>query len=1203
MQIKEMFEKPIDRNIKGVIKVGQKDEENIYQELNEYVVTDELKKHFSEFFSIYSKGTITPTDDIGVWISGFFGSGKSHFLKILSYILNSELAVENKDTGEIRRPIDFFKQDNKIQDPIVIADMIKSSDISTDVILFNIDSKSSNSESEKDKILDVFVKVFNEMRGYCTEYPFLADFEKKLDKEGLYEQFKSAFKNINGDEWEEARDEFLFNSDDVVEAIVEIGFMKEDAANLWANKADENYSMSIEKFAEEVESYCNSKGNNHHVVFLVDEVGQYIGEDTKLMLNLQSITEDLGIKCHGKAWIIVTSQQNIDDIVDVKGNDFSKIQGRFKTRLSLSSANVDEVIRKRLLAKNDVAYKTLHASYPQLEPILKNNFTFTDSAEMKKYANANEFAAIYPFVPYQFNLLQAVLTSIREHGASGKHLAEGERSMLKLFQDAGKAWMNKNDDSLIPFYAFYDPLEDYLDHSIRSVFIKAKDNKHLLHEDDENDDNVLKVLFLIKYVKELKANLDNITILMISNLDEDIPELRNKIVKSLVRLEKETLIQKNGDTYSFLTNEEQDINREIKNENVELGERLNKAADIIFYSVYSPDEKKFRYNNKYNFGYNRAIDNIDIGMHKNDIGIRIISPYYDFTTQTSPQTTLSEENEDERRYNALKGLSDEKNEVLLYLNNDLTVFKEITEILQIEKYLQKHGTEIKKSLRDAKQEELQDKNSNAEILLEKALKQADIFVKGSKVNIPEKNVKDRIDDGFKDLVSKVYHKLNYMDFSPDKDDIMVAIKEFSQETLASGDSRANNALNDVDDYIKTQSDDYIKPPLKTIITRFTSAPYGFVDNDVVWLVAKLFSQKRVSLIMNSEIISLKTHKPEDIFKYLTGKNFREKVLLEKKKETSQKKLKSAKLVLKDVFNTIENSTNDEIIFDVFVSQVDKKLVIIKDCLTYYRNNTKYPGKQVLEDARDLLMEVSSIKSVDRFFDYVFNHENDFLDMGEDTYNVLQFFDHQKAYFDDAVKTYNIFESNKNYITNEELIDIANRINSILTMSNPYSNIKDLPQLTNDFLEKHDEIIDIEKLTPQNDLKLELDEVMDVLNEDYEYKDELKSKYETSFTNDFDNLNKKLAKATEISVIRGVSDEAANLRIKCLNKIDKFKESKNPEPKPPKPEVKSVEVSVKVITSKSKVKIENEDDLNNFLDKIRSEVKKQLEENDFVNLKL
>ena len=1198
MQIKSMFEKPINRDIKGVIKVGQKDEENIYQELDEYVVTDELQKHFREFFHVYSKGITTPTDDIGVWISGFFGSGKSHFLKILSYILNSELDIVNKDNpDEIRRPIDFFKEDNKIHDPIVIADMIKSSDISTDVILFNIDSKSANAESEKDKILDVFVKVFNEIRGYCTEYPFLAELEKKLEKESLYDEFKSAFESINGDTWEEGRDEFLFNSDDIVKAIVEIGFMSEESARIWANKADETYSMSIEKFAEEVESYCESKGTNHHVVFLVDEVGQYIGEDTKLMLNLQSITEDLGTKCHGKAWIIVTSQQNIDSIVNVKGNDFSKIQGRFKTRLSLSSANVDEVIRKRLLLKNETAFKTLKASYPPLEPILKNNFTFTDSAEMKKYANADEFAHIYPFVPYQFNLLQSALTGIREHGALGKGVGEGERSMLELFQESAKIWMNSDDDILIPFYTFYDPLHEKLDHSHKSVIMKAEKNENLI----DFDVNLLKVLFLIKYVKELKANLDNLTILMISKLDEDIPDLRNKIVKSLVRLENETLISKNADVYSFLTNEEQDVNREIKNEIVELGEVLNKASDVIFYDIYP--EKKFRYNNRYNFGFNKAIDNIDSGMHKNDIGIRIISPYYDFNLQTSPQTTLTEANEDEKIHNALKGLSDEKNEVILYLNKDFTVFKEITEILQIEKYLKKHGTEIKKSLRDAKQEELQDKSSNVVILLEKSLKQSEIFVKGSKINIIEKNVKDRIDDALGDLISKVYHKLNYMDFAPDKNDIMGTIKEYSQETLANGESKSNNALNDVDSYIKTQSENFVKPPLKTIILRFTSAPYGFVDDDVVWLLAKLFSQKRISLIMNSEIISIKTNKPEEIFKFLTGKDYREKVLVEKKKEPPIKKLKNAKLILKDVFDTVETTTNDEAIHDSFITQANKKLNTIKDCLTYYRSNTNYPGKQILENARDLLIDTISIKSIDQFFDYVFIHRDDFLDMGEDTYNIIQFFNTQKIYFDDAVTTYKIFESNKFFITDDELIGIAKRIEEIVNMEEPYSNIKDLPQLCDDFLEIHEKIISTERLTPQNDIKLELDEVIDALNEDYEYKDELMAKYEIPFTKDFDNLNKKLNNATEISVIRGVGDEAFNLKIKCVDKINKFKKSKNPEPENQEPEIRSIDLSVKFIASKSNIKIENDEELDLFLNKIRNEVKKRLEENDVVNLKL
>ena len=1197
MQIKSMFEKPIDRNIKGVIKVGQKDEENIYQELDEYVVTDELQKHFREFFNVYNNGITVPTDDIGVWISGFFGSGKSHFLKILSYILNSKLEVENKDNpGQIRRPIDFFKDDNKIPDSKVIADMISSSNVSTDVILFNIDTKSENSESEKEKILSVFVKVFNEIRGYATEYPFIADLEKKLEKENLYDEFKSTFESINGETWKEGRDEFLFNSDDIVESLIKVGFMNEESAKLWASKAEANYKMSIEKFAEEVEEYCKSKGKNHHVVFLVDEVGQYIGENTQLMLNLQSITEELGSKCDGKAWIIVTSQQNIDDIVDVKGNDFSKIQGRFKTRLSLSSANVDEVIKKRLLLKNSIGFKTLKASYPQLEPILKNNFTFTDSAEMKKYADADEFANIYPFVPYQFNLLQSALTGIREHGALGKGVGEGERSMLELFQESAKIWMNNEEDRLIPFYTFYDPLDDKLDHSHRSVIIKADKNENL----NEFDVNLLKVLFLIKYVKEIKANLDNLTILMISHLDEDIPDLRKKIDKSLGRLENETLISKNAGIYSFLTNEEQDVNREIKNERVELGEVLNKASEIIFYDIYT--EKKFRYNNRYNFGFNKAIDTIDSGMHKNDIGIRIISPYYDFNLQTSPQSTLTEDKEDEKIHNALKGLSDEKNEVIMYLNKDFTVFREITEILQIEKYLRIHGTEIKKSLRESKQEELQDKRSNIIILLEKSLKQSEIFVKGLKLNIVEKSVKDRIDDALNALISKVYHKLKYMDFAPDKSEIIAAIKEQSQETLAPV-SKSHNALNDVDNYIKTQSDNFVKPSLKTIVLRFTSAPYGFVDDDVIWLLAKLSSQQRINLIMNSEMISLRTHKPEEIFKFLTGKDYREKVLVEKKKETPEKKLKSAKLILKDVFNTVKSSTNDETIHNTFIVQANNKLTIIKDCLTYYRGSTSYPGKQVLEDARDLIIDTISIKSIDQFFDYVFKHEYDYTEMGEETYNVIQFFNSQKSYFDEAVKTYNIFESNKNFITDDELINIAESIHKILNMGNPYSHIKDLPHLCGNFSEEHEKILATEKLTPQNDIKLEMDEVIGVLNEYYEYKDELLDKYETKFTNNFENLSKKLDKATEISVIRGVSDEAFNLKIKCLDDINKFKKSMNPEPEVPEDEIKSIDLSVKFIASKSNIKIENDKELDIFLEKIRTEVKKRLEDNDVVNLKL
>ncbi|NLB53858.1 MAG: BREX system P-loop protein BrxC, partial [Syntrophomonadaceae bacterium] len=366
MIIKELFAKSIDRDIKGVIKVGQGDDANIRQELEEYVVTRELQKHFADYFGSYKKGINGHTDKMGVWISGFFGSGKSHFLKILSYLLGN-VEVDGK------KAIDYFIDDAKIVDPMVLADMKLAASVPTDVILFNIDSKSEiTGKQSKDAIVSVFLKVFNEMQGFCGSIPFLADLERQLKEENRYDEFKSLFAASFRKPWEESRHRFDFIQDTIVEVLDEMGYMSESAGRNWCEKATEPYNISIENFARLVKEYLDHKGKNHHIVFLADEIGQYIGDDSKLMLNLQTITEDLGTACQGKAWIIVTSQQDIDSITKIKGNDFSKIQGRFDTRIALSSANVDEVIKKRILNKNTTAEQTLRLLYEQKVTIIKN---------------------------------------------------------------------------------------------------------------------------------------------------------------------------------------------------------------------------------------------------------------------------------------------------------------------------------------------------------------------------------------------------------------------------------------------------------------------------------------------------------------------------------------------------------------------------------------------------------------------------------------------------------------------------------------------------------------------------------------------------------------------------------------------------------------------------------------------------------------
>lgn len=1191
MNISEMFEKKIDRDIKGVIKVGQYDEENIYQELNEYVVTRELSKHFREFFESYRKGIEGPTDDMGVWISGFFGSGKSHFLKILSYLL------ENKE-AKGRKAIDFFKDDGKINDPLVIADMTLAENVSTDVILFNIDSKSSGSQSNKDPILDVFMKVFNEMLGFCGEISFLAELERKLTAEGVYEEFKKEFYSINGDDWVKMREDFFFIQDDVIKTLSKIKYMSKETARNWAEKADENYSLSIEKFAKLVREYCDNKGPNHHVVFLVDEIGQYIADDSKLMLNLQTVTEDLGTHCKGRAWIIVTSQEAIDDLMKVPGIDFSKILGRFDTRLSLSSANVDEVIRKRILAKNEMATQTLEALYEEKEALLKNLISFTsDTAEKKMYRDGKDFAAVYPFIPYQFNLLGSVLTSIREHGASGKHLAEGERSMLALFQESAIEMMDKNLGVLMPFNIFYNALDKFIDHQHRGVIIKALDNQHL----DDFDVEVLKVLFMIKYVKEIKANIENLTTLMISDMDQDRVDLKEKIEKSLQRLVRETLVQKNGDIHSFLTNEEQDINRAIKQENVEIGEIINETSAVIFEEIYT--DKKYRYSNRYNFPFNQAVDERYRGNRKSDnMELMIITPYYDFKLEDdSPQSKLSEQSEDEKISHILKGLSNNNNAVILNLKNDIAFLEEIEEVLKINKYLIKRSGELSaasKSIQHAKQEEVSEKRSRIRIFLEDALKNADIYVKGDKVDIKDKNPEDRINDALNKLVKKIYFKLNYMKTAPVKADIMTVLRDTNQEQFGKSENVENSlALEELSAYIDSQTQAHAKPSLKTILNRFGIAPFGFVDLDIQWLVASLFAHKRIYLIKNTQQISIKTNSADEILRFLTDRKFQEKILIDKKKEIDKKKIKAVKDVLKDFFKVTHTPEDAEALMELFQ---DKSTILfheLEDIEREYMQEDRYPGRKIIQESKDKLRDVNGIKNINQFFDYVYKDRDDFLEMGDDLESVLNFFKGaQKEIFRRACAVVDLYQSNKNYIDQDELLENANNIQLIIEMPHPYSHIHELPKLYDDFDNLHQDILEKEVEDIKKAIEDDLSHVLEELDSA-----ELKGKFEDDFINRFQELDNKLSSSQKISDVRGIRDESYLLHNRCIDEVSQFKSRGKGVP-PTSPIHKKKDLHIRNI-SKARITIKKEEDIDKFLDSLRKKLIEELEEGAEINLRI
>ncbi len=1196
MQIKDMFKKPIDRDIKGVIKVGQAEEENVRQELEEYVVTKELLKHFNNFFDNYERGINGNTDKMGVWISGFFGSGKSHFLKILSYILN------NSEVDE-KRAIEYFTDGDKIKDSMLIAKMKNSGNISSDVVLFNIDSKgSAKVGSGKEAIVEVFMKVFNEMQGYCGSIPYLAEFERQLDNEGKYDEFKQRFEGIAGAPWEKKRNAFAVMQDKIVKTIVEMNFMSEEAARNWCKSAKADYDISIEKFVALVQEYLAKKGPKHHVIFLVDEIGQYIADDTQLMLNLQTIVEDLGVACKGKAWVIVTSQEDIDSITKTKGNDFSKIQGRFDTRLSLSASNVDEVIRRRVLDKTENAEQSLKFLYEQKESIIKNLITFTaDTADKKLYADRSDFAECYPFIPYQFNLLGQVLTAVRTHGASGKHLSDQSRSMLALFQESACKVKDLDDGVLIPFSYFYDPLHKFIDHQHSIVISQAVDNSRL----NEFDVEVLKVLFMIKYVKEIKANTDNITTLMISRIDDDRITIRNRVEESLKKLIKETLVQKNGEIYIFLTNEEQEINNAINQETVEMGEIISEASAVIFEGIFT--EKKYRYSNRYMFAFNQKVDDRYFRNNQsNDIGVSVITPYGGDESDA-----------------ILRLKSTSANEVIIKMPNDSTFLDEITESLKIYKFLNKNSSDAKGNLASiirAKTDEREEKKTRIRIFIEDALKHADIYVNGDKVTLSSHDPSSRINEALGKLVMKQYSKLSYMETAPELSDIAAVFNDNGQVNLVGvADNTPNKlALDDVIQYISLNNQRHVKTSLKALQDKFGTAPYGFDPKDVQWLTAMLFKQGRIELTINSQTLTLLNQSKDDLVRYITKREFVERLLMDVRVRATDGQIRSVKEVMRDYFGASVSSDDDDIIMKQFKNYASKKLLEFNEIMVEYRINDKYPGKSVMEKAKQRLDEINSITDPAQFFRTVNDIRDELLDDAEDTTPVFDFFhSEQKTIFESSLNNVAVFENSKTYVRERDIIDLVASMESIIKSSKPYSQIQKLPEMNQKFISIYVKL-----------KKMEADQIRPIVSDDSKkVMDVLRTKpfadiLENKVIKRFAEIATKLNASNEIAVIKNIRLESDTIKLRLLDEIEEYERTHTPKPvlvtstsqsdketgdsaMTPQAQLtvtkKKKNLSISNVAGARTINIESEQDVDRFLAEMKKKIMQELDEDTIVTL--
>lgn len=876
--LKSIFSKSIDRPIEGVIKAD--DEASLRLEVEEYVLTNEIEKQLETFLENYNNNRKGAN---GAWISGFFGSGKSHLLKMLALLLENR-QLDGAST------LDLFVPkcgDNEF----LRGNLKRAAAIPSKSILFNIDQKADIiSKTQIDALLSVFVKVFDEMCGYYGKQGHIAQFERDLDRRGIYERFKAAYTATAGLTWQEGREQALLEAKNIAQAYAEATGSDEASAMGILDKYSSQYRVSIEDFAGQVYAYIQRQSPDFRLNFFVDEVGQYIAENVKLMTNLQTIAESLATQCEGRAWILVTAQEDMGTLLGETGkqqsNDFSKIQARFVSRMKLTSADVAEVIQKRLLAKTEESAQRLSILYHAHVNHFKTLFDFADGSQTyRNYQDEDHFIYSYPFIPYQFALFQSAIQNLSQHNAfEGKHSSVGERSMLGVFQQVALQIGDHAIGHLATFDLMFEGIRTVLKSNIQRAIIQAEN-----HLDARFAIRLLKALFLVKYVKEFKPTLRNLCILMLDSFNQDLPALKKQVEEALNLLEQQTYVQRNNELYEYLTDEEKDVEQEIKNTEVESQELAAELGKIVFDHVIQ--HRKIRYDeNGQDYAFSRKLDDQLYG-HEYELTLHVISPFHEHAENEHMLRTLSAYNVD-----ALFVVMDADERLM----RDLLMYKRTEKYIRQNTSIMQRET-VKRILTD-KGVQNQERYSGLQQRVRELIGKARLLVAGADVEISSEDARARVQRGFQELVTRSYPNLRMLrGITYTENDIAKCLKNTQNTQLGLFGNDAASLSEPEQEllaFIQRGNRDGVRTTLKNLLEKFERKPYGWYYAAVLCTLANLCARGKIEVRTDGNLLEEDALEP-----VLRNSHGHGNVVLEPQVEFTASQVRSLKKFFEDFFDS------------------------------------------------------------------------------------------------------------------------------------------------------------------------------------------------------------------------------------------------------------------------------------------------------------
>lgn len=570
MRIRDLFETRVEEKIEPVIKVGEtQDERKLASEIGSYVVTPLIEKYLDDYLEHYTESFLTQTTEIGVWISGYFGSGKSHLAKVMATLSENRklVGVAACERFLARIPADSSRRDS------IKRSLSRMDQCGTSVLGFNLNTIA---DSKSRPLPSILLSQYYLSRGYGGNLIYARVIEAELDRQGKLEALHRAVEARSNKNWPEIQRNLSFFRKHLYEAACEVApevFESPQDVDRALKEAERgelyNVGFLIDTMLDDLGRREKDARKPQRMLLVLDESGQWIENDAGRLAQLQALIEEAAIKGQGRIWVIVTTHGDMGSIFKearALEGDMKKIEGRFRFKFGLTTENIELVLEDRLFKKVVAGKQQLEQEYANRGGALRGLGELANTSQTLPACTREKFVIYYPFFPYQVHLIPEIVKSLRSKGGRGEQLSGSTRTLLAITQDilrsGRRQYLDESVGALVSFDEIYGNLsgEGEVSPDVRTELSRLKD---VIPGATELTPKVAEVLYLIREIPYIPRTKDNIARLLCDRMDEDLPGVLSRVQPELERLIKAKLVAHIGEEYEFLTGERRTFEDEV----------------------------------------------------------------------------------------------------------------------------------------------------------------------------------------------------------------------------------------------------------------------------------------------------------------------------------------------------------------------------------------------------------------------------------------------------------------------------------------------------------------------------------------------------------------------------------------------------------------------------------------------------------------